>query len=516
VCNLLMLLAEISPESATLTAEGTNLDFSTHSFVNGNSIETPTEPSAGVDDSAKVSVNGNIANGTNQKREISQQQQGKATPDRKSFFVHLASPQLSNHSKWLDGDPMTMLQLPLIDKLHTATLTRPNSINEDGDTSYNLAPSLISLNCVVPKMKFEDCAAAQKYCIAHLSSLRHTMATSSFDGCLYMEGPLRKEAVPYLPPLEIISASIVKSESHLLLDRTKAAGFTVKVNESIRTFFNPYDKRAKDESLGKNLITVVAEGEERTIQIEFNNRLSIPIDIPSCQLEFDKSRTIEIEAPPLSFTVPASSDSNGEDGGSFVVNFPFIVVDNSKRRLDMDGGTTRRTASSKKKIKKIKASSKSSPTSSLPKASNSFEVVGVRVSCFNRNISIPFENSNTDEKDAANKSSNTSATQSKESRKSLQKQMPDAASVYQRNHPKKTFRPILRPPRDRSRPTQPPRLILHLANPTRRRHHGTSPPIRRRNLHHTTLSTRKRLWTEWIRTNGASPNSRSWFTRSTR
>lgn len=141
--QLLMLLAEISPESATLTAEGTNLDFSTHSFVNGNSIETPTEPSAGVDDSAKVSVNGNIGNRTNQKRERSQQQEGKATPDRKSFFVHLASPQLFNHSKWLDDDPMTMLQLPLVDKLHSATLTCPNLINEDGDTSYKLAPSLI-------------------------------------------------------------------------------------------------------------------------------------------------------------------------------------------------------------------------------------------------------------------------------------------------------------------------------------------------------------------------------------
>ena len=59
-------------------------------------------------------------------------------------------------------------------------------------------------------MRFEDCVAAQKHCIAHLSSLRYTMATSSFDGCQYVEGPLRKEVLPYLLPLEIISAAIVK------------------------------------------------------------------------------------------------------------------------------------------------------------------------------------------------------------------------------------------------------------------------------------------------------------------
>ena len=120
--------------------------------------------------------------------------------------------------------------------------------------------------------------------------------------------------------------SSTQSESHLLLDRTKSAGFATIGDESMKTFFNPYNGRAKDESLGKKLITVVAEGEERTIQIEFGNRLSIAVEVPSCQLEFDKSRTIQIEAPPLSFTVPPNRDR-------FVVHFPFIVVDSTNRRL---------------------------------------------------------------------------------------------------------------------------------------------------------------------------------------
>jgi len=464
--QLLMLLAEISPESATLTIEDSNLDFSTHTDSNNGSsvvgieamrqdmqrklyadLTIDTTPPFGNAGGGR----GGVANGTNPKKGIHA---------RNSFFAHL-----SNNSKWLEDNPVPMLQLPLIEPsttlngnlssttttTTTATTTNAKLIPQDVHAPYKLVPSLISLNCVVPKMRFEDCTAAQKHCIAHLSSLRHTMATSSFDGCQYMKGTQRKEAVPYLPPLEIISAAIVKSESHLLLDRTKAAGFTAKVNESIRTFFNPYDSRAKDESLGKNLITVVAEGEERTIKIEFGNRLSIAVEIPSCQLEFDKSRTIEIEAPPLSFTVPPNQEG-------FVVHFPFIVVDSTNRRLGDGnmGGTTQTMIT----MNTHPESPTKSPTEST---SNSFEVIGVRVSCFNRNISIPFEKC--DANDGLKSKTTTTNTTGGSTKKSLQKQMPDAAVVYpQRNYPKKiSDRPFVRL---EAVPAQPNLLVSFSTSPT--------------------------------------------------
>ena len=222
--QLLALLAEISPESATMVIE--NLDFSEHANKNGGLPYGPL----GIDDmkqdmQKKLYADlaepppGNMGGGGANNRTTPRNDpvQRKGTPARNSFFVHLASPQLSNNSKWLEDDPVIMLQLPFIESpimvdgnFPTATTTIAKSKPQHVHSSHKLAPSLISLNCVVPKMRFEDCAAAQRYCLAHLSSLRHTMATSSFDGCQYMEGAKRKETVPYLPPLEIVSAAIVK------------------------------------------------------------------------------------------------------------------------------------------------------------------------------------------------------------------------------------------------------------------------------------------------------------------
>ena len=102
------------------------------------------------------------------------------------------------------------------------------------------------------------------------------------------------------------------------MDKIKAAGFVGKMTTSAATFYNPYEKK-QNETTGKNIITLVAQGEERTIAVQVGNNLSVPLIIPSCQLAFKKTIGIDIEAPSLSFTIPPKTEN-------FCVNFPFIVV----------------------------------------------------------------------------------------------------------------------------------------------------------------------------------------------
>ncbi len=102
------------------------------------------------------------------------------------------------------------------------------------------------------------------------------------------------------------------------MDKVKAAGFVGKMTTSSSTFYNPYERKQK-ETTGKNIITLVAEGEERTIVVKVENRLSVPLVIPSCQLAFDKPQGIDIEAPSLSFTIPPKTKE-------YCIDFPFIVV----------------------------------------------------------------------------------------------------------------------------------------------------------------------------------------------
>ncbi len=61
------------------------------------------------------------------------------------------------------------------------------------------------------------------------------------------------------------------------------------------TFFNPYAKNKGGKEKNKVQTTLVAEGEERTIMIEFKNRLAVPLEVPSCQLEFDGKGKERIE-----------------------------------------------------------------------------------------------------------------------------------------------------------------------------------------------------------------------------
>jgi hypothetical protein len=117
----------------------------------------------------------------------------------------------------------------------------------------------------------------------------------------------------------------------LLLERVKAAGHSGKFGLSMATFFNPYASKKSSSSLQT---TTVAEGEERMVAVQFENQLSVPLHIPSCQLVFDPYGTERIEAVPLSFTIPSK-------GKNFSVHFPFIVlpvayIEISRKKQDVE------------------------------------------------------------------------------------------------------------------------------------------------------------------------------------
>lgn len=150
--------------------------------------------------------------------------------------------------------------------------------------------------------------------------------------------------------------------------------------------------------MGKNLITLVAQGEERTIVVEFRNCLSVPLVVPNCQLTFDKSSNtdVDVEASALSFTLPPKVER-------YAVHFPFTVVS-----LDENPSTS-------------KTSDVVEADESNKQQLFSFGVVGIRVSIFNRSFFVPFHSGNdADTKDLWMKSRN-----------SIVQQIPDAVSLCQ-------------------------------------------------------------------------------------
>jgi hypothetical protein len=143
------------------------------------------------------------------------------------------------------------------------------------------------------------------------------------------------------------------------------AGCKDKASGSLATFFNPYASKNND-STQSNKITLIAQGEERIVVVEFRNHLAVPLEIPNCELVFDKPRTIiDVEASTLSFILPPRVEK-------YRVYFPFTVASISSKLDDkvqrpINGDT-----------------SKESPCST-------FEVIGVKVSIFGRSFFIPLE-----------------------------------------------------------------------------------------------------------------------------
>lgn len=216
---------------------------------------------------------------------------------------------------------------------------------------------------------------------------------------------------------------------HLLLERAKAVGYNSKfATHSMSTFFNPYAKNKGDKEKNKVQTTLVAEGEERTIMIEFKNRLAVPLEVPSCQLEFDGNGKDRLEAPPLSFTVPAKTKS-------YAVHFPFIIAVSkpdtklSSRELNTNDGD-------------------SEPGIEPAPEPDMFDVVGLRVTCLNRTFTISL-----------------SKTEMEEHFISEEGQLPPSASVYQRSkhtEPKKDEQQLV--VRLESVPAQPNLLVSFAAS----------------------------------------------------
>jgi hypothetical protein len=157
----------------------------------------------------------------------------------------------------------------------------------------------------------------------------------------------------------------------LLLNKVTVANSNDKGNGSLATFFNPYASKNND-SMQNNKVILLAQGEQRTIVVGFRNRLGVPLEIPNCQLIFDKPSTMtDIEASPLSFILPPRVEK-------YSVHFPFTVasliskIEDEKRNMDGDTCTE--------------------------STCDSFEVIGVKISIFGRSFVIPFESSDEDTK----------------------------------------------------------------------------------------------------------------------
>jgi hypothetical protein len=280
----------------------------------------------------------------------------KAASSRASFFNNSNQQTLLTvaQAKWAEDAPIPATKLPLVEEL----------------AEHSLANSLVALRAVLPKIDIDKSALAQKRCIHQISDLRKGMPTlSAMDQKV---NPLATYYTGEKAPLQIEMATVVRSESHLLLERTKAHGFSGKATGAMSTFFNPFDKEKK-QAEKKTAATLVAEGEEREVQIEFNNLLSVPLEIPSCQLVFDKNEDGRIKAPALSFTVPPKAKK-------FKAHFPFIVV------AKKDGEEPEKAAAEGEEEDEAVSV-------------DLFEVTGIRLTCLSRSFLIPIKKQEDEEAD---------------------------------------------------------------------------------------------------------------------
>lgn len=285
-------------------------------------------------------------------------------PARSTFFR--AGPSiLQEQSKWVDGESVSFTILPLVEPSSVMVVSQGSDdiqFLKKAEDTYTITSPLICLNADVSKIDHRICAKFQNEFSAQLSKIREALPTLSTNDTYLEESQYLQTSIS---PLGVVSARIIKSESHMLLERIKSSGFSSKTGDSLATFFNPYATK-KQETRGKNLVTPIAQGEERTIVVEFSNHLSIPLAIPQCRLVFDKSSYIDIDAPSLSFTVPPKS-------ARYPVHFPFIIVSFEKQSRN---GKEENIHTENQKFGSI--------------AYNSFGLIGIHVTSFNRSFFLPF------------------------------------------------------------------------------------------------------------------------------
>lgn len=272
---------------------------------------------------------------------------------KSGFFSQMReSNPLNASAKWVAEDVIRPVQVPLVEASEMSQL-------------------VLSLGCVWPQVSFEKCSLAQKMIIGQVFSQRKSLPAISFkENTFFPSGSLGSEVVP--PPLFVTAATVEESEASKSLERIAA-----RMQGSMATFFNPFAKKGDSKAL------LVAEGEERFMSIKFGNLLSVPVEVPSCQMEFDHHSKWRILATSMSFIVPSKAKN-------FTVKFPFTAIARNEGAKDV-GDMFKE------------------------KENNNFVINGLRMTCLGRSSFVPIY-----------EEINVSQPQTK------MKSLPDAASVYPR------------------------------------------------------------------------------------
>jgi hypothetical protein len=252
-----------------------------------------------------------------------------ATKIRHSFTTMTASTSiLTVQSKWVDDEAIKSVDVPLAE---------PSEI----------ASSVLALGCVWSQVDYSGCSLAQKSCMERILTLRRALPASSTKSST----SLIKDSGGSILPLYVSSAMAIQVDSTLELEFVKLSKSPVKAKEgAMATFYNPYENKGKADKVEA---TRVAEEEERAMLIQFGNRLSLPLEVRRCQLEFENNEAGRVKATALAFTIPPKATG-------FVVHFPFTVL-----------------------------SELSTDAPSESKAKDSFEVKGMTLTCLGRSIYLP-------------------------------------------------------------------------------------------------------------------------------
>ncbi|EJK76329.1 hypothetical protein THAOC_01917, partial [Thalassiosira oceanica] len=176
---------------------------------------------------------------------------------RKAPFFSQAPPSALSlsQSKWLEDDPVPHVQLPYVSLGGgTAVGSADGAQEEDSfaERAAALTAAVTSMKCVSSSITFDDCARAERICMSNIKDIRGRIGASSDreagtveicgSGCEGDDGRASHSSLPL--PLVVTSAKIVKAEAHLVLERTKALGYSAKfATHSMSTFFNPYAKK---------------------------------------------------------------------------------------------------------------------------------------------------------------------------------------------------------------------------------------------------------------------------------
>lgn len=283
---------------------------------------------------------------------------------RTSFF-RAGSNALQEQSKWVDHESIPLVMFPLIEPSSTVAISNGGDdikFLQKAINTYRPISSLLFLDAVISRMNDSKCKEYQERFYSLLAYVR-TLIPSTSENDSFIEDDFGKRfetANHYKRSLtEVLSAQIVKAESHMVFEEVKTVGTDTKVDESLATFFNPYDKNSlKDKSILS--APLVAQGEERLVAVEFDNSLSIPLKISVCELVFKRTSRFHIDAPPLSFTIPPKSKK-------YTVLIPFMVV-----AIDDECSGCEQGATDNKSFL------------------NSFQIAGIQLTSANRSFYLPF------------------------------------------------------------------------------------------------------------------------------